>query len=154
MYTLSLLSGYICFIGLWLWVYMLQFQVYGKLNQLYISIYPLFFQILFPCMSLQSIDQTSCAIEIEADIYALCCVVLSCVCLFAAYRLQPTRLCGIFQARILGTDSHFLLHGICSTEWNPSLFHLLPSRQILYHRTIWEALIYTYLPYIKQESIS
>ena len=35
------------------------FQVYSKVNQLYIYIYLLFFQILFPDRSLQSIEDSS-----------------------------------------------------------------------------------------------
>ena len=32
------------------------FQVYGKVNQLYIYIYPLCLKIIFPCRSLQSVE--------------------------------------------------------------------------------------------------
>ena len=47
------------FIGVQLIHMLCQFQVYDKVNQPYTHIYPLFFQILSSCRSLQSTEQSS-----------------------------------------------------------------------------------------------
>ena len=130
-----------------------QFQVYEKLTQLYISIYPLFFRFFSHACHYRVLARLPCATGIVVDIYALCCVCSVVSDSLQPYRLQPTRLHGIFQAKILEQIAISYSSGSAPLGWNPSLFHLPPGRQILYHRTIWEALIYT-LPYIKQESIS
>ena len=67
-------------------------------------------------------------LQIVVDIYALCCVCSVVSDSLQPYRLWPTRLHGIFQARILEQTAISYSRGSTPLGWNPSLFHLLPGR--------------------------
>ena len=114
-----------------------QFRVYKKVSQLSICIYLLFFQILFPYKSLQSIEKSSLCYTIGPCVCVCVCVYVSHSVMFDSLRhcgLQPARLLCPWEypGKNTGRGFHFLLQGILPTQGsNLSLLHcrqvLLPS---------------------------
>ena len=73
-----------------------QFQVHSKVNPLYIYIYPLFFQILFPYRSLQSIEQSSLCYTVGSYQLSIFYIVV-CICQYQPSNLSsPTPYLSFF----------------------------------------------------------